>query len=95
MSEDNKNNLSNPTQSTGDKKPKAKTKISVFDFIVTFLSPLIIGKSLLVYFGSEYAAHPGEGYGYGVIFAICLTLGTLSRFLWKYRHYDDEENTRN
>lgn len=65
-------------------------KLSMLDFILTLLSPLIIGKSLVFYFGTMYSSHPGQGYGYALIAALLFTLGTLGRFLWKYRHYNDE-----
>lgn len=68
---------------------KAPTKISTFDLIVTFLSPMLIGKSLTVYFGARYSAEPGEGYGYVLIACILFTLSSILRFLWKYRNYND------
>ncbi|MCO5114671.1 MAG: hypothetical protein M9899_10930 [Bdellovibrionaceae bacterium] len=80
----------NPQQPPEVKPLPPPVKLSMLDFIITLLSPLIIGKSLVFYFGTMYSSHPGQGYGYAMIAAICFTLGTLGRFLWKYRHYNDE-----
>ncbi len=59
------------------------------DIVLTFVLPTVLGKSMIVFFGSNYSSHPGEGYGYGLVFAIAMTLTTISRFVWKYRNYED------
>jgi hypothetical protein len=68
-----------------DQSPKKVLK----DFLISFLMPTLIGKGFVIYFGLNYTNYPGEGYGYGLAIAICFTLTMLSRFIWKYRHYED------
>lgn len=59
------------------------------DFIISFLVPTLVGKAFVFYFGLNYTNYPDEGYGYGLVISICFTLFMLSRFIWKYRHYED------
>jgi hypothetical protein len=56
----------------------------------TLLFPVIIGKMALVYFGLMYSAYPGDGWGYALAGFIVLSLGSVARFLWKYRDFDDD-----
>jgi hypothetical protein len=51
--------------------------------------PLLVNKMFMMYFGLNYSSHPGEGYGYGLALTIGILIGTLGRFLWKYRHIQD------
>ncbi len=64
-------------------------KISTRDLLLTVVSPLVITKLGVVYFGLMYSAYPGEGYGWWLTFFIVFTLFTLGRFIWKYRNYTD------
>lgn len=59
------------------------------DFLKVFLAPLLVNKILMMYFGLNYAAYPGEGYGYGLLFSVLMLFATIGRFLWKYRHIQD------
>ena len=59
------------------------------DALRVFLVPMIINKILMVYFGTQYSAFPGEGYGYGLVATILFLLFTMGHFLWKYRNEDD------
>ena len=61
----------------------------IFDFAKSFLMPTLIGKSFVLYFGINYSQYPGEGYGYGLIVAVVITVFSLLAFAWKYK--DQEE----
>lgn len=61
---------------------------SGFDFLFAFFFPTVVGKILILYFGSNYSTYPGEGYGYGLILAVFFTVFSLGRFFWRYRHED-------
>jgi hypothetical protein len=77
---------------TSQDQPKKKApKLRFQDLLLTFLIPIIVGKIMTLYFGTNYAAFPGEGYGYGLVFSICFTLFGFARFLWKYRHHEEDE----
>lgn len=65
------------------------SKIDLKDLLLASLMPTLIGKLLVVYFGLNYSAFPGEGYGYGLAASIGFTLVMAARFLWKYRNYKD------
>ena len=58
-------------------------------FLMAFLIPTLIGKVLILYFGSMYSAHPDEGYGYGLLAAVMFTVTSLSLFIWQNRNYKD------
>ncbi len=66
-----------------------KKKLEIKHLLVPFVVPLVIGKTLILYFGLHYADYPGEGYGIGLACAIGFTAFSLFRFAWKYRHYGD------
>jgi hypothetical protein len=61
----------------------------VKDFLQVFLVPTLANKALLIYFGINYSAYPGEGYGYGVIASVVFLLLGVFRFVWKYRGIED------
>jgi hypothetical protein len=65
-----------------------KNKV-LFDFIKVLLVPLLINKAFMLYFGLQYAEHPGEGYGYGVVVTVLFLLFTVGRFVWRYRGVED------
>jgi hypothetical protein len=62
-------------------------KINLKDLIVTGLTPIFVGKTLIMYFGLGYSANPGEGYGYGLAITIGFTILMITRFIWKYRSH--------
>jgi len=66
-------------------------KLNLMEMAITFVSPALVGKLLIVYFGSMYSAHPGQGYGVALSVSILFTLTMIGRFLWKYRNYAEEE----
>jgi hypothetical protein len=66
-----------------------RKKMSPFDLVAAFLVPTIVGKAAILYFGANYAGHPGRGYGVGLVVAFLFTLCMIGRFLWKYRNYED------
>lgn len=68
---------------------KATPKKILTDFAKSFLVPTLIGKSFVLYFGINYSSYPDEGYGYGLIAAIAVTVGSLVAFAWKYRNVED------
>jgi hypothetical protein len=65
-------------------------KLNIKDFFITLFSPMILGKTLIIYFGMNYTNHPGRGYGIGLAISILFTLVMIIRFLWKYRHYKSD-----
>ena len=65
------------------------SKQFVRSLIITFLCPTILGKILVIYFGMNYSAEPGKGYGIGLVLSIAFTLTMFGRFIWRYRNYDD------
>ncbi len=71
------------------KETKKKQSTLIADLLKSFFMPMLVGKTLVLYFGLNYSMYPGEGYGYGLIAAILLTLYGLFKFLWKYK--DKEE----
>ena len=64
----------------------AKTLI---DFFLAFFMPMVVGKSMVLYFGAMYSDEPGQGWGYGLAGAILFTLAMIGRFLWRYKDRQD------
>ena len=62
---------------------------TLFDFIKSFLMPMLVGKTGVMFFGLNYSQYPGEGYGYGLAASIFLTVFSLLRLIYKYRHSED------
>jgi hypothetical protein len=81
-------NFKKSTSST-ESKPTKTSNISWFDFAYTGLAPMLIGKTMVLYFGVKYSAESGEGYGYGLAAGFVITAITFGRFLYKYRNYED------
>jgi hypothetical protein len=73
----------NAEQKSEEAARKLKTYIRIF------LVPTLINKAFLLYFGLQYSMYPGEGYGYGLIITICLTLFSFAYFVWI--NWDAEE----
>ncbi len=67
------------------------SKIAKTDLWFTFLFPVVIGKMALVYTGLMYSAYPGDGWGYALSAILVFTVSMVARFLWKYRHWDDND----
>lgn len=67
-----------------NKAPKISTYIRIF-FV-----PTILIKAGIMFFGLNYSMYPGEGYGYGLIACILLTILNFSYFLWKFRNYSED-----
>lgn len=61
----------------------------ILNFVAAFVVPTILGKVLILYFGLNYAQHPGEGYGYGLAASVLFTVFMLSRFVYKYWGYEE------
>lgn len=59
------------------------------DFLKVFLVPFLINKIFMLYFGLNYSANPGEGYGYGLTATVLFLFFTIGRFVWKYRNIED------
>ncbi len=81
----------NSTQPEGPVEKKTPPKLKVSDLLLTSLIPTVVGKICVLYFGTNYSAHPGDGYGYGLAVSIGVTLWGLARFLWKYRNHEEDE----
>lgn len=59
-------------------------------YIRTFLVPMLVTKSFMLYFGLNYAMYPGEGYGWGLLASVSATLGSFAYFVWKNRFETDD-----
>lgn len=64
----------------------------LFSYAKTFLVPTLVLKGFVMYFGLNYSMHPGEGYGWGLLVTISLTLINFSIFIWKNWNDDSEES---
>lgn len=53
-----------------------------FAFLRTALGPMLIAKSLILFFGINYSQYPGEGYGWGLVVTISSSLAMLGWFVW-------------
>ncbi|MEZ0371222.1 MAG: hypothetical protein ACAI44_19165 [Candidatus Sericytochromatia bacterium] len=67
-----------------------KGKIDMVEMAVSFLSPALLGKVMILYFGSNFSSKPGKGYGIGLSLAILFTLVMLGRFVWRYKDYSED-----
>jgi|GEM_PF-4821104 len=54
-------------------------------FARTFLLPTIVIKGFLMYFGLNYSRYPGEGYGYGLVAVLVISIISFGTFLWSQR----------
>jgi hypothetical protein len=73
-----------------DEKKAQEPDNKVFkDFLKVFIVPVLFNKMFMLYFGLNYSAHPGEGYGYGLLATIVFFIFTCARFIWKYRNVED------
>lgn len=54
-------------------------------FVRTFIMPMIVIKFFLLYFGLNYSQYPGEGYGYGLVATLIVTVCSFAYFLWSNR----------
>ena len=59
-------------------------------YLRVFLVPTLLLKGFLLYFGLNYSNNPGEGYGWGLIIAIVLSLLNFAFFIWKTRNNTEE-----
>jgi hypothetical protein len=80
--------MCSPTDLKADLAAKQSQK-NLKSFIVAFLMPTLVGKSLVIYFGLNYSEYPGEGYGYGLVGSLTFTVIMLLRFVWKYKDVED------
>jgi hypothetical protein len=70
--------MSNEKPNSGDPDQK-----EFFAFMRTAFVPLIFTKALVLYFGVQYSAYPGEGYGWGLLITISVTLISFAIFIYK------------
>lgn len=68
--------------------PQSDSKVFI-DFLKTSLVPFLINKAFMLYFGLNYSMYPGEGYGYGLVICCIVLLGSMARFVWKYKDVED------
>ncbi len=54
-----------------------------FAYLKAFLVPTLLLKVAIVYFGIHYSNEPGEGYGWGLLAAIALSLFNFAVFIYK------------
>lgn len=68
-----------PTNPDDSEDPSLK---EMLPYLRSLLVPLLITKTLIVYFGLNYSQFPGEGYGYGLAATIVFTCVSLGYFAW-------------
>lgn len=68
--------------------PNQNQKLAAY--IRAFIVPTILLKVFLLYFGLNYSAHPGRGYGVGLLATIILSLINFGYFL--YLNWNDTED---
>ncbi len=71
--------------------PKTAPTKKLPSYLCAALLPVLVTKSLMLYFGLHYAMYPGKGYGYGLAAAVGLTFGSFAHFIWVNRHETEEE----
>ncbi len=59
-------------------------------YLKIFLVPTLLTKIGILYFGIQYSNHPDEGYGWGLLFVVALTLMNFAVFLYKNWHEPEE-----
>lgn len=65
----------------------------VADMMETFLVPTVIAVLCIAYFGANYSAYPGSGYGIGLAWSFAALAAVIAIFLWRYRDYEEIEKT--
>ena len=71
-------------------KPAEKNSSEVLKkFGKTLIFPMLVNKSLMLYFGLNYSDHPGEGWGYGLALTVFVLFFTVGRFLWIFKDIED------
>ena len=76
--------------SNSDKSAKSMTENNrLKSFLLAFIFPTLILKSLLLYFGLQYSNYPGEGYGYGLVTCLAFSVGNAIRFVYKNRDIEE------
>lgn len=61
----------------------------LFSYLRVFLVPTLLLKGALLYFGLNYSQYPGEGYGWGLVVTVILSVLNVGIFLWK--NWQDSE----
>ena len=64
---------------------KVTPERKLFVFLRTFFVPTFVTKVAIFYFGIHYAMYPGEGYGYGLVASMFLTVFNLTYFAYRRR----------
>lgn len=59
-------------------------------YLRMFLLPTLFLKMGLLYFGLNYTEYPGEGYGWGLVITLILSVLNLGLFLWKNWQAEEE-----
>lgn len=65
------------------------TQRRLFDFIRSFLMPMLVGKTGVMFFGLKYSQYPDHGYGYGLLLSVLITVLSLLGLIYKYRNIED------
>lgn len=72
-------------------KPRSPEDRQFFSYLRMFLVPTLILKMGLLYFGLNYSEYPGEGYGWGLVATLVLSLVNAGVFLWMNWQSSEEE----
>lgn len=92
MSEPPKSSSSDGTKdrSRDNSRDDSRDDAKFIRYLRTFLVPTFILKTAILYCGIHYASYPGEGYGWGLIFSILLSLCNFGLFI--YKNWEEEED---
>ena len=64
-------------------EPQSSSSGRLIPYLRVFLLPTLLLKTLLFYFGIQYSKYPGEGYGWGMLIVVVISVVNISIFLWQ------------
>jgi hypothetical protein len=80
---------------SNDKDSKIKPdeeSARLLKYVKAFLVPTLFFKGCILYFGLNYSRFPDEGYGWGLVASISLSLGNFAIFLYCAWRDDAEDS---
>lgn len=68
---------------------RAADDAKLFAYMKTFIVPTLLLKASIIYFGLNYSNDPGQGYGWGLLISVVLSLFNFALFI--YKNWNDSE----